>query len=36
VAQGRLALALALPLLLAGQAAALVFWCRPSVRQYLR
>jgi len=36
VAQGRLVLALALPLLLAGQAAALVFWCRPGVRQYLR
>ena len=36
VAQGRLALALALPLLLAAQAAALVFWCRPGVRQYLR
>ena len=36
VAQGRLALALALPLLLAGQAAALVFWCRPGVREYLR
>jgi len=36
VAQGRLALALALPLLLAGQAAALVFWCRPGVRDYLR
>jgi hypothetical protein len=36
VAQGRLVLALALPLLLAAQAAALVFWCRPSVRQYLR
>jgi len=28
-------LALALPLLLGGQAAALVFWCRPGVRQYL-
>ena len=36
VAQGRLALALALPVLLAAQAAALVFWCRPGVRQYLR
>jgi hypothetical protein len=36
VEQGRLALALAFPLLLAGQAAALVFWCRPAVRQYLR
>jgi len=34
--QGRLALALAFPLLLAAQAAALVFWCRPAVRQYLR
>jgi hypothetical protein len=36
VEQGRLALALAFPLLLATQAAALVFWCRPAVRQYLR
>lgn len=34
--QGRLALALALPGLLAALAAALVFWCRPAVRQYLR
>lgn len=36
VDQGRLVVALILPLLLAGQAAALVFWCRPAVRQYLR
>ena len=36
VEEGRMALALAFPLLLAAQAAALVFWCRPAVRQYLR
>jgi len=36
VEEGRVALALAFPLLLAAQAAALVFWCRPAVRQYLR
>jgi hypothetical protein len=36
VEPGRLALALAFPLLLAAQASALVFWCRPAVRQYLR
>jgi len=36
VEEGRMALALAFPLLLAAQAAALIFWCRPAVRQYLR
>jgi hypothetical protein len=36
VEQGRLALALAFSPMLAAQAAALVFWCRPAVRQYLR
>jgi len=36
VEQGRMVLALALPLLLTAQAAALLFWCRPAVRQYLR
>jgi len=34
--QGRLLLALLCPLLWAANAAVLVYWCRPAIRQYLR
>jgi peptidoglycan/LPS O-acetylase OafA/YrhL len=36
VEQGRLQLALLCPLLWAANAALLVYWCRPAIRQYLR
>jgi hypothetical protein len=36
VEQGRLQLALLCPLLWAANAAVLVYWCRPAIRQYLR
>lgn len=36
VDSGRLSLAIAAPLLWAVNVAALVFWCRPSIRAYLR
>lgn len=34
--QGRVALAVVLPILLSANVAALVFWCRPAIRSYLR
>ena len=34
--QGRTQLAMLCPLLWAANAAILVFWCRPAIRQYLR
>jgi len=36
VEEGRLQLALLCPLLWAANAAVLVYWCRPAIRQYLR
>jgi hypothetical protein len=34
--QGRLILAVAFPIILTANVAALVFWCRPAIRSYLR